>query len=273
MPTLLEKLKLNELSFVDKGANQHACVTIFKRADNAGSSGEASPDGEQMSGKTDIEKKLEELEAEKGALVEKLAQAENLAKMSDEEKVFVAKMSEEEKKKWAAMTAEEKAKKMKETKKNDETVEVAGQVVSKSAVGDAQFAIFKAQAEQIRKAEERIAKAEEEAALARFEKRAAEEFSHLPGTDAEKAKVLKALHTLDAEVVKTVEAIMKSADEANKTAFEVKGIKKGATVEDSAEAKLEKVAAEIRKVDHKLTKEQALAKAYEAHPELYSEVV
>ena len=131
--------------------------------------------------------------------------------------------------------------------------------------------MFKAQAEQIAKAEERIAKAEEAAEMARLEKRATEEFKHIPGTATDIAKMLKAIGGMDEAVAKSFEAIMKVADEKNAEAFKVHGISKGA-VEGSAEDKLEKRAEEIRKSAPTLTKEQALVKAYEENPELVAEL-
>ena len=263
--TLLEKLRLSELSLVDKGANQHAAVTIMKRADDevdetddketnrlskAGSSG-INPDGEKMS--EDVTKKLAEIEK---VLADKTAELEKAYKDMAEMKAM-----------------EEKKKKEMEMKKNDETVEVSGQMISKSAVGDATFAVFKAQAEQIAKAEERIAKAEEAAELAILEKRAASEFAHIPGTSAEHAKVLKALKAMPDEVAKSVEAIMKVAEESNAKAFETVGFSKSSIESRSAEEKLEKAAEEIRKSAPTMTKEQAIVKAYEMHPELVKELV
>lgn len=345
--TLLEKLRLSELSLVNAGANQHAAVTIMKRADFntelheqivkyydgsqgakdfkillsdnkkqnklweareelyplfnalqdsisstftdvnlseqdrqtkiaqsvsdfliavrevspeieedlmktlAGSSGVINPDEVTMS--EDVTKKLAEIEK---ALAEKTAELEKAYKDMAEMKAM-----------------EEKKKKEMEMKKNDETVEVSGQLISKSAVGAETFAVFKAQAEAIAKAEERIAKAEEAAELALLEKRAAEEFSHLPGSAADHAKVLKAMKAMPEEVAKSVEAIMKVAEESNAKAFETVGVSKASAEVRSAEEKLEKAAEEIRKSAPTMTPEQAIVKAYELHPELVKELV
>lgn len=346
--TALEKLSLNELSLVDKGANQHAAVTIFKSAQdesleaiikyydsvngkavdfnsildenkkwkalceareefyplfnalqssvtsnfsdtslsaearqanierdvaeflaavreivpeledelmkmfaNAGSSGDINPDGEKIVSE-DLTKKLAEVEK---ALAEKTAELEK-ANMS------LAEMK----------AAEEKKKKMDEMKKNDETVSVAGTVVSKSAVGEEQFAVFKAMAAENEKLAADIAKARDEAEMAQLEKRAAAEFAHLPGTVAEHAAILKAVKAMPEAVAKSFEAIMKSADEAAAKSFQTIG-KNFAPAAGSAEERLEKAAEDIRKASPLLTKEQAIVKAYELNPELVKELV
>lgn len=346
--TLLEKLRLSELSLVNRGANQHATVTIMKRADDsiveliskyyyenpevkdfktilennkkqnkiweareelypiinalsdsicsiatntnysnqdrqsriqqtvndfmdavretlpeieeelqklfddlykAGSSGTLNPDGDNMS---DLEKKIAEIEK---ALAEKTSELEKAYKDIAEMKAL-----------------EEKKKKEAELKKNDETVEVSGHIISKSVVGADTFAVFKAQAEAIAKAEERITKAEEAAELAILEKRAADEFSHLPGTSSDHAKILKSLKAMPDDVAKSIEAIMKIAEDTNAKAFKPVGVSKAKSEALSAEERLEKAAEEIRKSEPNLTKEQALVKAYEVNPELVKEL-
>jgi len=223
---------------------------MFEGFYQAGSSG-INPDGEKMS--EDVTKKLAEIEK---SLADKTTELEKAYKDMAEMKAM-----------------DEKKKKEAEMKKNDETIEVSGQTISKSAVGDATFAVFKSQAESIAKAEERIAKAEEAAELALLEKRAATEFAHVPGTAADHAKVLKAIKAMPEDVAKQVEAIMKVAEETNAKAFETVGVSKVSAEVRSAEEKLEKVAEEIRKSAPTMTKEQAIVKAYEMNPELVKELV
>lgn len=210
-----------------------------------------------------------------GETVEENMTAEVEKKLAELEKALAEKNVELEKayKEMAEMKAmEEKKKKEMEMKKNDETVEVSGQLISKSAVGEETFAVFKAQAEAIAKAEERIAKAEEAAEMAKLEKRAAEEFKHIPGTASDVAKMLKALGGMEEDVAKSFEAVLKSVDEKNAEAFKTIGFSKSNRDTSGAEATIEKSAEEIRKSFPALTKEQALVKAYEMHPELVKEL-
>lgn len=246
---ILKDFVLTEISGVDRPAQPTAKMTIMKRESEAGSSGDINPDGEKMS--EELTKKVAELEKALGETKTELEKAN---------------------KTMADMKAEEdKKKKMEEMQKNDETVEVAGQVIAKSAVGEASFAVFKAQAEQIAKAEERIAKAEEAAEMAKLEKRASEEFKHVPGTASDVAKMLKALGGMEESVAKNFEAVLKSVEEKNAVAFTTIGKSFGPAA-GGAEEKLEKAAEEIRKSAPGMTKEQALVKAYEEHPELVKEL-
>ena len=197
------------------------------------------------------------------SVVAKNEELTKFAALSDDEKTFVAKMTPEEKKKFMDASAEEKKKQMDGVKKSDETLTVGGETISKSAVGDAQFAVFK----RLAAAEERIAKAEEAAEMARLEKRAADEFKHLPGTPAAIAKMLKAVGSMSADVAKSLEAVMKAADANAEGAFKKNGAL-GGKVDDTADAQIEKFATDIMARD-KIGKTAAIAKAWEEHPELY----
>lgn len=209
-----------------------------------------------------LEEMTEKLEKAEAARVE----AETMAKMSDDERAYIAKMSDKDKADLMAMSEADRKKKMDGMKKNDETVTVEGKVIAKSAVGDETFALYKRMAD----AEARIAKAEEKAEMAAFEKRAADEYANLPGTDAEKAAILKAVASLGDEVAGNIETILKAANEANAEAFKTIG-KNGSADDNSAEAKLEKRAKEIAKAEN-ISEAKAYVKALEENPELYGEV-
>lgn len=273
--TLLEKLRLSELSLVDKGANQHAHVTIFKRDsgsspdNNAEVLGDNNPveKGEfQLTDKNvnveevvksleDVTKKLEEAEA-------KLAKAEAIAKMSDGEKAYMDKMDEKDRAAFMEMDEEKRKKKMDDMKKNDETIVVDGETVSKSAVGAAQFAIFKRLAD----AEAAIAKANADAEMSRLEKRAAEELKHLPGTDVEKALMLKSIDAMPEGARDVLKAALAKADEKSASDFTTLGKSAGSGKGDTD---LEKAVADIRKADPSITEAKAIVKALEANPALY----
>jgi hypothetical protein len=204
---------------------------------NAGILSGANPDGEKMS--EEVNKKLAEVEKALAEKTEALVKAE---KTVDELKA-----------------AAEKKKKEAEVAKSDEVLVVGEQKISKAAVGDEQFAVFKAM-------NERVAKAEEAAEFARLEKRASDEFAHLPGTDAEKARVLKAVSALSEDSAKYVESILKSVEEVNKKAFVTKGVAGALEVEASV-AKEAKIS-EIMKRDN-LPKGAAMEKAVVESPELF----
>lgn len=217
----------------------------------------------------DVAEVFEEMAGSSGDINpdEGASMSEELKKVADLEKALAEKTAELEKaeKSLADMkAAEEKKKKKDEMAKNDETIVVAGQTIAKSEVGEGQFAIFKAQAEQIAKAEERIAKAEEAAEFARLEKRAADEFKHLPGSSSDHAKMLKAIDGLsDTEVAKAFEGLMKAHDLAKAEAFKSVGFSKSADEAVTFDAKVN----EIQKRDN-ISKSRAMELAAQEHPEL-----
>jgi hypothetical protein len=87
----------------------------------------------------------------------------------------------------------------------DEILKVGDIEVRKSAVGDAAFAMFKAQQVEIEKANDR-------AETAVLEKRAGDEFAHIPGTVAEKALVLKSIALMPDAAKASFETILKAAE-------------------------------------------------------------
>lgn len=142
----------------------------------------------------------------------------------------------------AALKAEaDKKKKAEEMKKNDETVTFAGQTISKSAVGDESFAVFKVQAEAFAKMEADVKKSHDDAEMARFEKTASTEFAHLPGTAVDIAKMLKGVAGLDADVSKSLTAVLKAFEDKNAEACKTVGVEKSAEVAKSFDDKVSEI--------------------------------
>ena len=261
---IMREFKMEEISVVDRPAQKGATMTIMKRDETV----EIKKEENDMT-KTveDIQKNLDSVTTALETATAALAKAEVIASLSDAEKEYMKSFGDKEKEDFLALKPEDRKKKVAETKKNDETVEISGQTISKRDVGDSVFTIMKAQAADIAESKTRIEKAEKAAEFSKFEKRASVELKHLPGTDVEKAEVLQAVSGLGEAVVKRFDAILKAADEAIKSSFETVGVKKGIEA-GSNEDKLNKAAADFRKNDPKLTEAQALVKAYEVHPDL-----
>jgi hypothetical protein len=269
---ILKDFELTEISGVDRPAQPTAKMTIMKRADTAGDSGDLTHKDNgvsYMSDKNqtevaDLQKSVQELTDKLAKAEAAQAEAEALATLNDVEKASMDKMSDEEKADYMKMTPEERKRKMAEMKKNDETVVIDGETVSKSAVGAEQFAVLKSVADRVAKAEERIAKAEAEAARAVVEKRAETEFKGLPGELDAKVSTLLALEKMDADAKTYLEGILKShVDFVAKASTEA-----GAKAPSDKETALEKRVTEIAKRDS-LTREQAYVKVLEEQPDLY----
>lgn len=212
----------------------------------------------------ELETKLADLQKSLDAEKSAREQAETVAKMSDAEKAYMDGMDDEGKAKFRKMSPEDRAKAMKVAKASDESVTVEGETVYKSAVGEATFALYKRL-----EAVEKAAAADREAAqMTRLEKRAGDEFANLPGKPADLAKALGAIEGLDASVRETIEGVFKASEAQFATLTKSIGHGNG-QVNKGADAKLEAAAADIRKANPSLTKEQAIAKALDANPELY----
>lgn len=269
---ILDDINLNEISAVDDPAQPTAKATIFKRA---GTSGEHTNPEEESMTPEEIEKKVSEAVTAKEteltkAFDEKLDEAVKLAFETmfafdgDELELFKAK-SKEDQDELMKLTPEERKKKLKDEKATDEVVKFEGKEIAKSAVGDATFALYK----RLEAMDVEVAKAKEAEEFAKLEKRASEEFANLPGTDVEKASILKAVNSLDAEVKKNLEAILKAANEGQKEAFVKKGSDKAIDLDDIAvkKAALDSKVSEIMKA-RDVTKTKAFEIVAVENPEL-----
>lgn len=252
MATKLTQLTLDELSLVTRPANKDAKVAIWKRADHLGGGSPASTkEARTMSEKTemgdldaqiaDLTKRLDEAEAARKAAEDRAAEADTLAKMTDEEKAYMSRMSEADKAKFMGMSADERKRMMRKAAEDDEVLKTDAGIVRKSDVGEGAFALFKAQHEALEAQRAALAKAEEAREMADLRKRA-DNFPHLPGDVDARARFLGLIDKASADTRNTALAILKAADEALAGAFTRAGTSVGKGDEDSAEAKLDKLA-------------------------------
>lgn len=130
-------------------------------------------------------------------------------------------------------------------------------------------AVIRKQAEDNKAMAERISK-QEAADLDRTMIAKAAALPHVGSDETPTAEVLKGAYAVSTEFGEKVEAILKAANEQIETSDLFKELGGGggeSTVSQSVDA----AAAEIRKADPSLTREQAIAKAYETNPALYAE--
>ena len=255
---IMHEFRLDKIAAVDHPCQEHARAAIMKRAlreeeghmegiKKAGGSGDAMEtamnDAEKIA---DLEKKL-------GTATAALALANNeLAKAKTAASDAVEEMTEA---KDDCKKAQDELAKVKSDliAKGDETIVVAGQEVKKSAVGDATFAIFKAQQEQLD--------------TARLEKRADDEFGSLPGSSSARATILKAIEGIaDEEVRKQGIEILNIAKGVTEGAFKQIG---------HTNPVIHKGAADFKKrvdtlmSDEKIGKTAAMSKARSLYPDEY----
>lgn len=201
-----------------------------------------------------------------------------VAKMSPTQKAWYDKLKEkgeegeEEKDKFLEMKDEEKDEEVKKRMANDETVTIEGQVIRKSAVGDTTFAVMKAQADRIAKTEANLAIEKAARETATLEKRADDEFKHVPGTTQERGQMLGAIAKMDEPLRKAFEAVFTQSEKLAKNAFEKIGHKGGKdntpTPLNKAIADFDSKVTEIGARD-KCTKTEAISKARKEFPDLF----
>jgi hypothetical protein len=258
MKRILTGLRLDKIAAVDKPCQEHATMTIMKRATSTDAANGVNPAGDPAGDHVDKKEKPMSDEAKKVADLEKAvadltkraeaaeaakAAADALAKMSDKEKEHLAGLKDEDAKKaFTAMSAEDRAKAIGKAVENDEVLKFDGAEIRKSAVGEAQFAFMKSQQARIAKQDEEIAKERDARVMSDLRKRADDEFSHVPGSTDERAAMLKALNGMDEAVRKSFEAVLKAHEEVVKNAFNTMGHGNGKVAEGSADDQLDKMA-------------------------------
>lgn len=202
------------------------------------------------------------------------AEFEAIAKLSSDEKDHCAGMSADDKASFVAMSQADRAKAMKKSADADEVVVLEGQTIKKSLVGEAPFAVMKAQSERIKKNEADLAieKAARETVV--FEKRAGDEFAHVAGTVQERGAMISAIEKMEEPLKKSFLAVLTASEKLAKMAFDRVG-HGGGTDPTKDNTDINKAARdfdakvnEIKKRDS-CTKTQALAKARTEHPDLF----
>lgn len=206
---IMRAFKMSEISAVTRPAQEGALKAIIKsRSDDIESSTDHGDVGKALNHDDADGEVVEAVRCSGGDQVgTKESPMTDNAKTADLEKQ-IGELKEELAKSVATIEAMNAA----EIAKNDATIEVGGEVVRKSVVGDGVFKLLQAQAEA-------IAKANEATELAAFEKAAKEDFGNLPGEDVAKAKVLRSVEKMDEEVKADLEKMLKAANAAMGKAF------------------------------------------------------
>jgi hypothetical protein len=281
--TVLVDVTIDEISSVDKGANQPAHVVLFKRDDSEqvadGNWPQANPDQKQddlptvlksEDNEMNLEEQVQALEAKNTELADKLAKSEFMASLTDAHKAYYADLSDADKIAFSKKTTVERDQIIKVAKAADETIEIDGATVRKSEMGEAAFCLLKSQIQKNVELQKKVEAEEAEKLQKQAEAEAEKEFGHLAGTPAGKAKVLKAARE-DAEMMR----VLKSADEFARSLMEDKGSADRSTGSaDNPAAKLDKIAKSWAN-ERKITENEAYLQVMDTPEgrELYAQMV
>lgn len=203
-------------------------------------------EGDEMS--KELEKEVETLKKQAETNAGLLADALALAGMNDVQKAYHGTLSTEDKAVFIKKTPAEMDEAIAKVEEGKEKYTTStGTTICKSEVGEATFAIFKAQDERIAKQaaelkaqDAKIEKQNEEAILKSFIKIAETEYPNLPGTPEEKGALLKSIDAMPEDEKATALAMFKSGNETGTGLFKEHGAGGGDTM--TAVEKLNKMA-------------------------------
>lgn len=278
---ILTGLRLDKIAAVDRPCQEHATMTIMKRADSpdagngitpAGPAGDLvdkkeTPMSDEAKKVADLEKSVADLTKSLADSTSALALAETMAKMSDKDKAHLESLKDDEAKKaFVAMSADDRAKAIAKVAVDDEVLKVDNNEIRKSVVGAEMFSFVKSQQAAIAKQAEDLAKAEDARVMSDLRKRADDQYPHVPGTTDERASMLKAIADIkDEKVRKSFEAVLTQSEALAKMAFDTLGSRADPGIAKKAED-FEKKVAEYEQ-GGKVSKTEALRKARAADPE------
>jgi hypothetical protein len=220
-------IKITKLSVVKRPAHEGALAKIIKSTElnNAVPSAQNTNKGDVNMDQKELNDFVAKQIADAVApLQESLAKAEAMAKMTDVEKEYASTLDDEKKKEFMAMSPE-KRKELMDSKKdikksdenvNEETFEMNGKTIKKSAVGEDVFFILKAQKEENELTKQALAKEKDAREMQELAKQAKGLYPNLPCKDIEKAAVLKAMSSMPESTKKTLETMLKAGDEGLK---------------------------------------------------------
>lgn len=222
----------------------------------------------------ELQDQVTALTAKVGELTKSLEDEAVKAGMSDAEKEYMRGLGADAQRAFRGMSAADRKKKMGKSA-DEETLTFKGRTIRKSAENADMFEMMKAQNEEIERAQ-KAADAERDARkMADYQQMAKSSYGKLPGTDAEKAAVLKGIETLSDDVQSTLVKMLVAGEAAIKSAFDRVGTGGGELHPNSGLRKngqhpfLTKVA-EIRKRDD-IGQAAAMTKARQEDPDAFED--
>lgn len=218
---------------------------------------------------------LEKANAETAAANAKLALVETVAKLSAPDRAYYdALKTDEDRDAFMKMDAKGRKAAIRTVEDGDETVEIDGAVITKSAAGAA-FAMLKAQAKKMADLEKRAEEDREARLNAEYLQQAADEMEHLPGTAAEKAAVLRAIDEgiEDEDVRNSLAKMLSVGNKVVGAAFDRVGTgggEGGSRLEKAGRHEFEKQVGAIKARDN-CTHTVAIQRAREEHPDAFED--
>lgn len=235
----IKKFILDEISGVDRPCQTPALTILMKRdtlnSSNVEDEGLRIKEDENMATEQELLTQVE-------GLTKRLEKSEALAAMNDAQRAYHNSLPEEAQVSFRKADASTREALVKAAAAQDEEIELEGEKIRKSAVGEVYFKLLKKQADELAKARAAVKEEAEKREASELKKRAEDTLKHLPGTIEEKTAMLKAIEGIENEDMRkaAVEALKASNDKMAK-AFE-RSSQGGSADEDTPAVKLEKMA-------------------------------
>lgn len=262
----MESKENEDMDELTKLKNQLADLTKQLEAAKAG------VDAAKATAKSETENLTAQLEKANAQIAELTAKSG----LTDTERSYFDSLEKAEQADFLKMSKKQRAAAVAKAAEDDETITVKGRVIRKSKVGDDMFAILKAQQEDTLEMAKGLDEERDRRVNTELSAKAKSEYGNLPGTDVEKAAVLKAMEDMDEAVRGTLTKMLVAGEGAIKSAFSRLGNTNtdlgqhsGLRKSGSSHPFLQKVA-EIRKRDN-IGQAQAMTKARNEYPEEFKD--
>ena len=284
-------LKLMEVSLVDNGANPDAHVLLFKRVGSSPGNGpgggdpansvtlgdDTMTDAEKSAAAAALKKQIEDAVAaatgqfttQIATLTKALETSTALSTLSDDHRSYHNSLKADKQEAFLKLDAKARQAEIDLAKAGDEILTIDGVTIRKGDVGAAQFSVFKSLSASNVALKALVDKSTDAVATEQFKSVAKDKFGLLPGTDDEKAGVLKSIQGLPQADRDRLEKMLVAGQTAMKTLST--SIGHSHSVDPlSAEAEIEKLATAKVNLTSGLTIEKARDLVMQEKPDLYA---
>lgn len=232
---IMDEFEIDEISGVDRPCQEPAQSVLIKQApEESGSLASTASDSTTNPPTTMTEitqEQLDEAVAKSAALEAELAVAKAVGELNDAERSHYAALAEADQPAFLAKSATERADIIKAAEATDAVVYKSADGTEFRASDDQRLVALAKQNDAYQKQVQKMAIEKAEAGF----KKAAEELDHLPGEEATKVAVLRAIATLPEDQQAAAHEMLKSHSDGAASAFSTNGVEGESKGTDSTE--------------------------------------
>jgi hypothetical protein len=135
-----------------------------------------------------------------------------LSGMNDKQKEFLSKLADADKEVFLKKTPKEMDSEIEKFSKSEEILNLDGETIRKSVVGESVFSVLKSQHAKMEAIEKQNAEVLENQEVVKFQKKATERFKCLPGDVQKQGAVLQAIEKMDDDVKATINEMLNAGE-------------------------------------------------------------